>query len=113
VTGKIRGYRKWWKTDEALCVADTVPSVSGEDAKDAVRAYLKETWGDLPGLDVHTADLVWYDGMTRGTDPIPLVWVVWFDDDHYRSLTYPGDANAFVDAHTGEVLLCSYHPDAT
>ena len=113
VTGKVCGYWKWWKTDEALCVADTVPSVSGDDAKDAVRTYLKETWGDLPGLDIHTADLVWYDGMTRGTDPIPLVWVVRFDDDHYRSLTYPHDTSAFVDAHTGEVLLCSYHPDAT
>ncbi|WP_067050804.1 hypothetical protein [Methanofollis ethanolicus] len=116
VTGKVCGYSKWWKTDEDLCTAETAPSVSGDDAKDAVRAYLKETWGDLPGLDVHTADLMWYDSPSfmkiRGTDPIPLVWEVCFDDDHYRSLTYPGDANAFVDAHTGEVLLCSYHPDA-
>ncbi|WP_298667051.1 YcdB/YcdC domain-containing protein [uncultured Methanofollis sp.] len=116
VTGEVCRYWKQWKTDEALCTADTVPSVSGDDAKDAVRAYLKETWGDLPSLEIHTADLVWYDApyfmKIRGTDPIPLVWEVRFDDDHYRSLTYPRMADAFVDAHTGEVLRSSYHPDA-
>ncbi|MDD4255615.1 MAG: PepSY domain-containing protein [Methanofollis sp.] len=113
VTGEVCRYSKQWKTDEDLCVANTVPSVSGEDAKDAVRAYLKGTWGDLPGLDIHTADLRWYDGQTGSTDAVPLVWEVRFDDDHYRSLQYPHDTNAYVDAHTGEVLACSYHPDAT
>lgn len=117
VTGEVCRYSKQWKTNEDLCTAETVPSVSSEDAKDAVRAYLKETWGDLPGLEIHTADLMWYDSPSfmkiRGTGPIPLVWEMCFDDEHYRSLQYPRMANAFVDAHTGEVLNSSCHPDAT
>lgn len=113
VTGDVRRYSKQWKTDEDLCTADTVPSVSEESAKDAARTYLKETWGDLPGLAVHTADLRWYDGKTGSTDAVPLVWVVRFDDDHYRSLEFPDNATAYVDAHTGEIAYCSYNPNAT
>ncbi|QSZ68195.1 hypothetical protein RJ40_12165 [Methanofollis aquaemaris] len=116
VNGETRRFCKTWALDESRCRADTTPSIQAEEAEERAGAYLKETYGDLPGLTIHTTLLKWADHPFWARDPstaVPLGWEVTFDNDHYRSLTWPRNATAWVDAHTGEVFACDYRPDLT
>ncbi|WP_298667417.1 PepSY domain-containing protein [uncultured Methanofollis sp.] len=115
VTGEIRQFSIDRKTDEADCRVATEPSVSSAQAEEVLKKYLRETYGDLPGLTIHETTLRWaipwaYPDYANG---VPLVWEISFDDDHYRSLTCPHYTHADIDAHTGDVLSCYYRPDAT
>lgn len=116
VNGETRRFCKTWALDEERCRADTTPSIPAEEAEEHARAYLTETYGDLPGLTIHATLLKWADRPLWTKDlsaPVPLGWEVTFDNDHYRSLTWPRNATAWVDAHTGEVFACDYRPDLT
>lgn len=115
VTGEIRHYDTVRETNETECRVTAEPSISSAQAEEILKNYLKETYGDLPGLTIRTIDLEWAAPRTYPDYPdgIPLIWQIYFDDDHYRSLTCPHYTSADIDAHTGEVLACSYQPDAT
>ncbi|MDK2975107.1 MAG: hypothetical protein PWP08_1478 [Methanofollis sp.] len=115
VTGEICRYDSVRETDETECRVAADPSISSTRAEEILKTHLQETYGDLPGLIIHSTVLRW--AIPRAypdyPDGVPLVWRIYFDDDHYRSLTCPQTTVAEIDAHTGEVLACYYQPDAT
>jgi len=111
VSGTISVYHRSWDTDEADCRGDPNPSVSGEEAKEIIQKYLSENYEEIPGLEIQFPVLWWADQMPDAGAEVPLAWKVSFDCDLYRSQNYPWNASGWVDAHSGEVLVCNYYPE--
>ncbi len=113
VTGEIRYYYRIWSLDATRCKGDTEPVITAEDAEERAGTYLRETYGDLPGLAFHSATLVWADCLAPTTGEVPFAWKIPFDDDYDRSLDSPRTDIAFVDARNGTVLSCNYYRRST
>ncbi|MCE5337351.1 MAG: hypothetical protein LLF90_01525 [Methanomicrobiaceae archaeon] len=116
INGRVASYYKAWKVSDNDTTADPNPSIPEDAAQERVLTYLHETYGTDPGeVAIRSVELRWYD-LTAQQRPskepvtLSLAWRITFDDERYRSQDPPRTAEAWLDAHSGEVLAAYYNP---
>jgi len=110
-TGEVSSYRKRWSMDEEkIALIDTKPSITDEKAVEILKEYMNtEPYiGEEKAntVKVISSNLVWKED----DDETHLAWWVRFIDSSFTTGDeYP--ASAWIDAHSGEMLLLDYARD--
>ena len=103
---------------KSLTTLSPVPDISEEEAKDILKAKLKESYPD-EDLDIqytvwngHENSLNWYDEeelvYADQPEPIRLIWYVTFSDAKMRAKDSRLATPAIIDAHTGEIVSLNF-----
>ena len=106
------------KLMKSLTTLSPVPDISEEEAKDILKAKLKESYPD-EDLDIqytvwngHENSLNWYDEeelvYADQPEPIRLIWYVTFSDAKMRAKDSRLATPAIIDAHTGEIVSLNF-----
>lgn len=111
-TNEISSYRKKWSMDEdEIALIDTKPSITKEKATNIIKEYMSNSpyigKEKANTVKIKSSTLVWKEG---DDDKIHLAWEVRFVDssfDESDSIT----ASAWIDAHSGEILMFLYARD--
>ncbi|WP_407283116.1 YcdB/YcdC domain-containing protein [Methanolobus sp. WCC1] len=110
-TGEVYNYRKSWSIDEdEIALVDTKPSISSNEAAKIITDYMtnEPTIGKEKANTVKTisSELYWKED---DNETVHLAWGITFKDSTFKYDDYP--AEAWIDAHSGEMLLFAYARD--
>ncbi|WP_445475694.1 YcdB/YcdC domain-containing protein [Methanococcoides methylutens] len=111
-TGEVSSYRKRWSMNEdEIALIDIEPSIKSEEAVGIIKEFMgKESYIGEEKADtvrVISSTLVWKED---DEDKIHLTWEIQFMDSSFaEDDKYP--ASAWIDSHSGKMLLFDYVRD--
>jgi hypothetical protein len=110
-TGEVSTYRKTWSIDEdEIALIDTKPSISSSEAAKIITDYMtnEPTIGKdkADTVEIISSELYWKED---NNETVHLAWGIKFKDSTFAHDDYP--AEAWIDAHSGEMLLFAYARD--
>jgi len=100
-----------------LTTLSSVPTISERKAKRILEEKLNETYPDEDlQIHYHNVDfekgVLWYDDedlvYSRQPEPIRLTWQLIFNDKEMRKIDSQYISEAFIDAHTGEIISLGF-----
>jgi hypothetical protein len=110
-TGEVYNYRKSWSIDEdEIALVDTKPSISSNEAAKIITDYMtnEPTIGKdkADTVKIISSELYWKED---NNETVRLAWWINFKDSTFAYDDHP--AAAWIDAHSGEILLFAYSRD--
>ncbi|WP_406657852.1 YcdB/YcdC domain-containing protein [Methanolobus sp. ZRKC2] len=110
-TGEVSTYRKTWSIDsDKVTLVDTKPSITNEESVEILKKYMS----NIPQIGEEKAETVNVTSSMlswkEDNDEIHLAWRIQFQDSTFVA-DDSSSASAWIDAHSGNVILFDYERD--